>query len=59
MYKKFKINERLIQKAYFLDDTAFNDINEEQHSLQLEDQFPNEFYKVLGKVLTFVEKADE
>ncbi|MCT4605062.1 MAG: hypothetical protein N4A64_03010 [Marinisporobacter sp.] len=56
--KKFKVNERLIKKAYFLEEAVCEDIKEEEQDLQLENQLPKEFYKVLGKVLTFVEEAD-
>ncbi|QZY54294.1 hypothetical protein [Crassaminicella profunda] len=55
-----KITPRMVQKAYSLDyydvvekEEGHDDLNVQKKEL------PEEFFRVMGKILTFVERADE
>lgn len=50
----------MVQKAYSLEEYALPDRRDEEVDSvgTTEEQLPKEFYTVMGKILSFVEKAD-
>ncbi|WP_053955800.1 hypothetical protein [Inediibacterium massiliense] len=58
IFSKIKINENRLRKAYFLENITPIEQNKEQ--MQEEKMnLPKDFYKILGKMLIFVEKIDQ
>lgn len=52
------VNERTIRKTYFLDEEPLKKIQSHKPIVK-EEPLPKELFRVLGKVLTFVEQVDE
>ncbi|WP_129600306.1 hypothetical protein [Anaerophilus nitritogenes] len=57
VFSKIKINENRLRKAYFLENSIPIEENNEQSEEEKMD-LPKDFYKILGKMLIFVEKID-
>ncbi|WZL73756.1 hypothetical protein QBE52_03200 [Clostridiaceae bacterium 35-E11] len=57
---KKKISQERVQQAYAIEEYRNDPIGEDvdQQPLFVEDALPEGFYNVLGKILTFLEKAD-
>ncbi|QEK11326.1 hypothetical protein FQB35_02485 [Crassaminicella thermophila] len=60
MNKQFIIREKDIQKAYFLDKNFDKELEEKNKQNGLSKNVLSvDFCKVIGKILTFVEEADQ
>ncbi|MCT4619783.1 MAG: hypothetical protein N4A62_10395 [Marinisporobacter sp.] len=60
LFKK-KITKKMIKKAYSIELYDYNSIEETEKDEFLvdENELPEEFYKIMGKLLDFVERADQ